>query len=336
MPATSSHASVPARVGLVGNPSDGFAGAVLATVVPTLEATVAVNRSARGLRVRNPSSGSAWWPSWSDLTTEIATVGHRTDHRLVTAALDSVSRHLDHPVPPLDIEWTSTIPRSVGLGGSSAIVVAVIEAVADVLGAVLDPRVVAALALDAEVRQLGIAAGWQDRVVQSHRGTVLVDVATMATVDGLEVPTVRRLSPPSFDLVVGWRLDDAEHSGDYHADLRRRAEGDELAAAMAHLASLARHAARCVEHADRAGLAAAVEASWSVRRRSMPLRDAHVELVEAVRATGTAATSPGSGGSVVACPIDDEAAERTIAALTAVGAEFLLVRGASATDDEVS
>ena len=49
------------------------------------------------------------------------------------------------------------------------------------------------------------------------------------------------------------------------------------------------------------------------------------DLVEAVRATGVVATSPGSGGSVVALPANGGAAATAIAALRAVGARSVSV-----------
>ena len=66
---------------------------------------------------------------------------------------------------------STTIPRSVGLAGSSAIVIAALRAA----GVDLEPPEVAELALAIERDDLGIAAGLQDRAVQAFDQPVLVD-----------------------------------------------------------------------------------------------------------------------------------------------------------------
>ena len=63
------------------------------------------------------------------------------------------------------MRWRTSIPRGVGLGGSSAIVIAVLRALCALHGTELDPARMAELALAIETEDLAIAAGPQDRVV---------------------------------------------------------------------------------------------------------------------------------------------------------------------------
>jgi galactokinase/mevalonate kinase-like predicted kinase len=190
----------------------------------------------------------------------------------------------------------------------------------------VDPRIVAALALDAEVRWMGISAGWQDRIVQAHRGAVLVDAGDMSTaIAGRAVPAVRRLRGFAVDAVIGWRADDRESSGVYHGALRSRAADSAVADGMLRLGDLARRAATSIAAGDVTGLRELVDASWRTRCDSAPLRPRHAQLVQAVRATGVVATSPGSGGSVVALPANGAAAAKVVAALRAVGAQSVSV-----------
>jgi glucuronokinase len=313
-------------VGLVGNPSDGYGGAVLAAIVDTWAASVEVRPLGRALRVRNDAAGVVEWASAGEVLEGAPTTGAVVGHELVIAALGALHAHVGGAVPSVDVRWSSTIPRSVGLAGSSAIAVGVIEAVSHSTGHVLDPRVIAALALEAETVGLGIAAGWQDRIAQACRSAVLVDTASMTTVGGREVPEVRPLPGLGVDVVVGWRAGDAEDSGQYHGDLRRRAGSVAVVTGMRELAALARGAAGCVERADVGGLRELVDRSWCTRRTTAPLRPAHERLVEAVRATGAAATSPGSGGSVVALPAGPHGAHEVVRALDAAGAEHVVAR----------
>ncbi|MFZ4812624.1 MAG: hypothetical protein ACOYL9_14890, partial [Ilumatobacteraceae bacterium] len=172
--------TVPARVGLVGNPSDGYGGAVLATVVPSLAATVTAV-AADGIVFDGAGQQSAW-PSVDAWTEQVKVDGHGDEQRLISAALWTLVEHLSQRDLSMRggvaLEWSTTVPRSVGLAGSSAFAVGVIDATAAAWGIELDRRVIAALALRAERDVLGIAAGWQDRIVQSFGRPVLVDAST--------------------------------------------------------------------------------------------------------------------------------------------------------------
>jgi glucuronokinase len=271
-------------VGLVGNPSDGHGGAVIAAPVRSLTAVVEARASA---------------------TRRFVTGGER---RVIDAALDRLAAHLGCD-GGIEVRWRTNVPVAVGLAGSSALVIATIDAAAAVWGAQLDRRVVAALALAAEVEGLGIAAGWQDRIVQAHDQPVLVDASTMEVVDGLAVPVVRPLhSDAPIEVLVGWDPSLSSHSGDYHATPVRAAGAS---SAMAELGALARAAVATFESGDVAGFAVAVDRTWCVRQSVRPLREDHAALIERVRAAGLMATTPGSGGAVVVVPRD--ARERTAA-----------------------
>lgn len=306
---------MPARAGLVGNPSDGYGGAVLATVLPSLAAEV-VARPFPGVRI-----GTRTWPSIAAWRVHVAERGHGNGARLISAALWTLLDHLEDEAPRagVAIEWSTHVPRAVGLAGSSALAVGAIDTVAAHWGLALDRRVLAALALRSERDVLGIAAGWQDRVVQSFGRTVLVDAAVTEVVDGVEVPEVREVVTPAVavPLLVAWSTDAASDSGVYHAPLRARREA--VAGPMGDLAALARAAADAWERGAVDEVGAAMDAGWRIRQRHMPLRGDHAALVDVVRSAGLPATTPGSGGSVVALCSDGAAADRVIALLAARG-----------------
>ena len=96
----------------------------------------------------------------------------------IRTAARSIEAALARAVPgrTVDVRWTSDIPRSVGLAGSSAIVVATLRALARPGDPAPDPLELAKLALLVE-QDLGIVAGLQDRAVQATGEPVLVDVA---------------------------------------------------------------------------------------------------------------------------------------------------------------
>src|ERR1700727_331119 len=88
-----------ARAALAGNPSDGYGGAVLALALPARRAT------ARAWR----SEAAAGDPPAELVTATVARC---------TAELGPAARAVT------SVAWDTSIPRAVGLGGSSAIVVA--------------------------------------------------------------------------------------------------------------------------------------------------------------------------------------------------------------------
>jgi glucuronokinase len=321
--ATSVTWAVPARVGLVGNPSDGHGGAVVAAPFPQRAATATV-RPADEVVIAGPGVEHRW-PTLDAFLDSVGTAGHPVSQRILTASLRIAVEHVGERVAgrvrSVRLDWATTVPRSVGLAGSSALAVAAIGALAETWGMPMDRRVMAALALRAEVDELGIAAGWQDRIVQSVGAPVLVDVTATEVCDGLVVPRVRHLQPPrALPIVVGWLDSAASGSGTYHAAVRERAAS--LTTPMAQLGELARAAADTVDAGDVGRLAELVDATWRLRQSAAPLRADHAALVEAVRATGVAATTPGSGGAVVAVPTDADAMSAATAALAEQGAQW--------------
>lgn len=213
--------------------------------------------------------------------------------------------------PPLRV--STTIPRSVGLGGSSALVIAALRALCAHHEVVLEPAAMAELALSIEVDDLGIAAGLQDRVAQCHGGVTFMEFGcSPPRYESLD----RGLLPP---LVVAWREDAAAHSGGVHGDLRKRyGAGDSaVRSSMAELGKLARAARAALVSGDGAALAHCADASFAARARMMHLDPRHVEMVRIGRAAGAGVNYAGSGGAIVcvcAPPCDPIEVERALRA----------------------
>jgi glucuronokinase len=269
-------ATVPARVGLAGNPSDAYGGAALAVPVVALAATVEIVDGERG-----------------------------EEPALITAAAARLARHVGRD-DAFAVRWSTTIPREVGLAGSSAIVIATMQALCARWDVVVPPLELAQLALAVEVEDLGIAAGFMDRAVQAFGVPVLVDGADARPVTG-EVPT----------LVVAWRASAAAPSHGVHGPLRARFDAGEEAVvgAMDRLAGLGRGAAAAVEGGDHDGLADCVRSTWAERCGLGIVGPETAAMVEALEGVGVPATSAGSGGSVVGVlppDVDLAPVERTL------------------------
>ena len=253
--------SASARAALAGNPSDGYGGAVLAVCVPRLAA------HAEATPAPDPLSDP---PS-----------------ALVDATIARFGRG------PCAVRWATTVPREVGLGGSSAIVTATVRALCALHGHALAPDELAEMVLAVEVEDLGIAAGPQDRYAQAHEGLVLMDFAGAR-------PRVERLDPALLPaLYVAWRSGAAEASHAVHGGLRERGDDPRVRAGMQRLAGHARAAAQALRGGYHAAFAAALDASFDERAALLDLDPRHEAMVHAARDAGASANYAGSGGAIV-------------------------------------
>lgn len=290
-------ASVFARTGLVGHPSDGYGGATLSVTLANFAAEVQAE-PAPALEIVPACDGQ--WPE-----------GGRP---LITAAVARFIREHDGFKPKVRISYRSTIPRQLGLGGSSAIVIATLRALAELHGISIDDERLPALALSVETEELGIAAGLQDRVVQTHGGLVFMDF-----VRSRHTPMPAGLLP---ELFIAWRPGAAGASGAAHAHIRERfAAGDrEIVAAMEALAALAHEARSALEARDHEAFAAALSAGYDIRARVFELDGRHTVLVDFARSLGLPVTYTGSGGAIAGIATDAEAVAALRRALAPLGA----------------
>jgi glucuronokinase len=287
MQSTEAEGRATARTALAGNPSDGYRGAVLAVEVPAFAAVA----SARA----------------GDGTVEPAS-------ELVAATVARFARRLAPEASSAGVRWGTTIPRSVGLGGSSAVVIATVRALCSLHDVAIEPAALSEFALAVERKDLSIPGGRQDAVAQAHGGLTFMDF-------GPPEPHYEALDPSLLPpLLIAWREDSGEHSGVVHGDLRARFDAGD-GGVRAELASLARgaHQARAALLAgDHARFGRCVDDSFDARRRMLALDPEHVEMIECARACGACANYTGSGGAIVAACRDDTHRERVAAALDAL------------------
>jgi glucuronokinase len=257
-----------ARAALAGNPSDGYGGAVLGIALSEFAAR-AEARPASAPEVNPPLE-------------------------LVEATVSRFARELCPDAHHSAVRWSTSIPRSVGLGGSSAIVIATLRALCRLHAVQLTPAALADLALAVEREELGIAAGPQDRVAQSYGGLIYMDFAGTPRYE----PLAPALMPP---LLIAWRASTAEPSGPIHDELGDRFARGEPAVrrGIRELARAARAARDALLAGDVAEFRNAVDASFDTRRAMLVLDPRHVEMIELARGAGASANYAGSGGAIV-------------------------------------
>lgn len=275
-------AIVPARAGLAGNPSDAYGGAAVAVPVPVLAATVEV------VDADAIDDGG------------LALIAAAAARLMRTAGVRDT----------FAVRWSTTIPREVGLAGSSALVIATLQALCARWDLSMEPLELAHMALAMEVEDLGIAAGLMDRAVQAYGGPVLVDGDGARPLAVVDMPA----------LVVAWDTSAAATSHAVHGPLRARFDAGErdVVDAMARLAALGRAAAAALEAGDHASLRQCVLATWSERVGLGITDERTTRMVRDLGRDGVVATSAGSGGAVVGVlpPGDTRAASAQVLPLS--------------------
>jgi len=299
--------AVPARVGLLGNPSDGYGGRTLALAVPHFEATVTVEPS-DGVKIVPNVDDIPRWPSVRAMGDHLDRFGYGNGPQLLAATARTFVDLADSIGQPVDsgftLSYETTIPRQVGLAGSSALVISALKGLNELFNINVPSHILPSVALAVETSQLGLSAGLQDRVVQTYGGLMCMDFGPMTTDSrfGVRHGVYEQLDPSKLPLLfLAYRSSAAEPSDTYHQRLRTRynAGEGEVRMVLGELAGLALEGRAAVRWNDHDLLAKLIGRNMALRQSLGPIPDHQLELVEIAESAGTTATFAGSGGAVV-------------------------------------
>jgi glucuronokinase len=297
---------------LLGNPSDGYEGKVIACPVRNFVTEVSlrpaerVTISASGTSLVFDSLDAALRGPWPEEADGL--------EMLVLASARRLARGFD-PVPTsgLSLECSTTIPRQVGLSGSSAAIIATIRVLAKHWHLALEPFDLAEMALATETEDLGIAAGPMDRVIQAYERTMVLDLAPPRTRGSY---TLLKAELPS--LLIAWTPSTGRSSDVTHSDLRSRwLSGDaHVTAVMGQLADLVPRGAEALVAGDHGAYADLVDRNFDLRCSVTDVGEVDLRMVRLARGANAAAKLCGSGGAVLVVPrtgTDLERLERSYA-----------------------
>ena len=276
---------------------------MFAVPVDAFSATVLVGQGDR-FRIDPSPTGDDTFETLAELRHHVERHGVTGWRELLTATIHRLVDHTGFDLAPCSVGVRTEIPRSVGLAGSSAIVIAAIRALLAFHGAPrLEPDELSALALSVETDVLGIPAGLQDRVVQATGAPVLMRFGPehRRDVHGFTVGTYETIRPAAaIELMIAALPASAEPSGLAHAGLHQRhLAGDRaLRTATAALAASALDAAAAWKAGDAGALGKTMDDTFDIRAGMMELRADHRTMVDATRQAGGHANFAGSGGSV--------------------------------------
>ncbi|MCY7349601.1 MAG: GHMP kinase [Cytophagaceae bacterium] len=318
-----------ARAGLLGNPSDGYFGKTIAISVRNFGASVTLWPSPE-LHIEPQPADSSTFRSVFHLREAVGLTGYHGGIPLIKASIKKFVEYAEAqnwrlPNRNFSIRYRTSIPRQVGLAGSSAIVVATMRALMQFYEVDIPLERLPTLVLQAETEELGITAGLQDRVIQCYEGCMYMDFdRTLIEKQGFgryESLDPRRLPK----LYIAYKTALGKVSGQVHNDVRARWEkGDaHVVSTLQQIAGVAEEGRRVIEESDATALPELINRNFDLRRQIMNISEANLALVETARRLGASASFTGSGGSIIGMYRDDEMLNRLFIELKKLDARVI-------------
>lgn len=294
-----------ARAGFLGNPSDGYYGKTIALLVRNFRARVLLYPSGK-LEIRPSKADIPVFENLDDLYQTTRWRGYYGGIRIIQAL---IVRFLDYckeqgvelPDRNFTLEYESTVPLRLGMGGSSAIITAALRALCQYYQLDLPLPIQAKLALETETLELGVSAGLQDRVIQAYEGVVYMDFDKSlmkergyGAYENIELNLMK-------DVYVAYRRSLSEGTEVFHNNIRERWNLGEPAVvnAMGEWAGYAEQGRAAILNGDRNKLHQLINANYDLRAGLYTISLGNQEMIAAARRVGASSNFAGSGGAVV-------------------------------------
>lgn len=298
-------ASAPARANLIGNPSDLYGGAVLGCAVPC-RASVEIDDAPR-LELATGAERTAL-----ETASDLRLRGDRFD--VARAALGALP---DPLALRARIAYRSEIPYGSGLAGSTALLVALLRALAAWRGETPSPYELAERSRRTERELLGVACGWVDHYLCCFGGLRYVDLRGKERDDaapGEPFATVEDLAPwaPALPFVLAF-TGVSHHSGSVHAPIRARWEQGDAVVVRAYqrIAAIAREGKSALLRGDWPRLGALMNENHALQRElggSGAPNEKSIAAALGAGALGAKLAGAGGGGTIVALWTEPDAA----------------------------
>jgi glucuronokinase len=318
-----------ARAGLVGNPSDGYFGKTLSIIIKDFSANVTLLANNKMEIIPSPQDELAF-DSIRHLVTDIKQNGYYGGDRLMKAAIMRFVEYCDvngHDLHDknFSIRYRSTIPRRVGLAGSSALITASLRCLMEFYEVDIPKPVLASLIWGVENEELGISAGLQDRVIQVYEGCVFMDFDE----DHMKEKGYGRyeeLDPAKLpNLFVAIRTDLSEGSEVFHNNIRERwlrSEPD-VVQAMKDFGSYAQETRDLLIAGRGDEIGPVLDKNFDRRRSIFQLSQGDIDMVETARSVGAHGKFAGSGGAIIGTYQDEAMYDALVKAFDESGTQVL-------------
>jgi glucuronokinase len=294
------------RVGLLGNPADYAEGKGISFTFTNFEARCFLQPSPV-LQILGNHADVAAFASLKDVPRQIELDGYYGGVRLLKAAVVAFVDHcneqqLDLGTGNFALAYWTSIPRQVGLGGSSAIIVAALRGLAEFYGLqnAITASQIAHLAWRAEAEMLGIQGGFQDQCVQAHEGCLFMHFG-----EDLLNTRVEALSPSLLpSLFVAYDVSSRkETTTKFHSDFTERVRKQEPSTveALRALSENAVEGGACLRQKDLVRFGQLMDENFELRLRIKPdINREYQHMVRLGQQLGAHVKFTGGGGAVVA------------------------------------
>lgn len=314
-----------ARAGILGNPSDGYFGKIIAVTIKDFKAKVFCEESFE-LMIQSHKDDIPVFKSMQDLVERVELYGYYGGVRLIKAAVKKFTEYCRHQNVQLEtknftIRYSSDIPRQLGLGGSSAIITAAFRALMEFFDIKIPIEILPTLILEAERDELGINAGFMDRVIQVYEGCVYMDL-DKKTIQEKGYGIYERLSPKFLpNLYLAYKPALGKVSGKVLHDIRHGYDrGDPFVLeTLRHIAKKAESGKEALLKRDYDKLHQLMDENFDLRSRIMKISESNMEIILTARACGASAKFAGSGGSIIGMYEDEDMFSRLESELGKIG-----------------
>jgi len=305
-----------ARAGLLGNPSDGYFGKTISISVRNFGAHISLYHTPE-LNIEPQLQDQFSYKNINELVDSVNLSGYYGGTRLIKATIKTFADYCRSIKVRLTgknftVRYHSTIPRQVGLAGSSAIITACMKSLMQFYEVDIPQEFLPGLILSVEHKELGINAGLQDRVIQVYEGCMYMDFDKELMEKQQHGRYIRLDAAQLPKLFIAYRVDMSKVSGFVLNDVRVRYEkGDAgVLEILKEIAACAEQGKTAIENGDIKKLAGLMNRNFDLRSRIMNIREEDKKLVEAARACGASAKFAGSGGSIIGIYENDEMLNR--------------------------
>jgi len=318
-----------ARAGLLGNPSDGYSGKTISIIVRNFGAHVSLYETPE-LAIEPQKEDLNVFRNIYDLVENVNLTGYYGGSRLVKAAIKKFSTYCtEHNIKlknkNFTIRYYSSLPRQVGLAGSSAIITATMRALMRFYQVEIDTPKIPNLVLSAEVDELGINAGLQDRVIQTYEGCTYMDFDP-SYIKKHGHGLYEQLNPTHLpNLYIAYKTDLGKVSGGVFNDVRARYEkGDQqVIDTLGEIANCAEEGKVAIINKDFQKLNELIDRNFDLRKTIMNISQSNIELINTARSCGASAKFTGSGGSIIGIYKDDEMLTKLVIELKKIKARVI-------------
>ncbi|MBC8180476.1 GHMP kinase [candidate division KSB1 bacterium] len=318
-----------ARAGLLGNPSDGYFGKTISIIVRNFGAHVTLYQTPE-LNIEPIEEDLHEYKSVYHLAESVNLLGYYGGQRLIKAAIKKFLDYCEENEIKLvnknfTIRYHSSIPRQVGLAGSSAIITATMKALMKFYNVKIPVEILPNVVLAAEIDELGISAGLQDRVIQAYEGCVFMDFDKQY-IEENKTGKYERIDPKLLpNLYIAYKIELGKVSGKVLNDIRTRFEkGDSFVVdKLRQIADCAEQGKKAILKKDYKKLNKIMNNNFDLRAEIMNINKSNMELIETARKCGAPAKFTGSGGSIIGTYKDDEMLTNLIVELKKIKARVI-------------